>query len=94
MTDLNALIEKRDTSTADLKIARENYAMAECDLARARAVLSRAEVESSDAWRAWLSARTRTARGKSGAEDHSIQKAGIDAEQSVTKPSPATGGDA
>lgn len=41
-----------------------------------------------------LSARTRTARGKSGAEDHSIQKAGIDTEQSVTKPSPATGGDA
>ncbi len=41
-----------------------------------------------------LSARTRTTRGKSGAEDDSIQKAGIDAEQSVTKPSPATGGDA
>lgn len=41
-----------------------------------------------------LSARTRTATGKSGAEDHSIQKAGIDTEQSVTKPSPATGGDA
>lgn len=39
-------------------------------------------------------ARARTARGKSGAEDDSIQKAGIDAEQSVTKPSPASGGDA
>lgn len=36
-----------------------------------------------------LSARTRAATGESGAEDHSIQKAGIDAEQSVTKPSPA-----
>lgn len=41
-----------------------------------------------------LSARTRTARGKSGAEDHSIQKAGIDTEQSATKPSPASGGEA
>lgn len=41
-----------------------------------------------------LPALTRTARGKIGSEDHSIQKAGIDAEQSVTKPSPATGGEA
>lgn len=36
-----------------------------------------------------LSARTRTARGKSGAEDCSIQKADIDAKQSVPKQSQA-----
>lgn len=104
MTDLNALIERPDDGwpfnkeaflfvvnlcLASISIVAGAYWLLPIFIGMALAC-GIAQICSAIA----LSARTRTATGKSGAEDDSIQKAGIDAEQSVTKPSPASGGEA